>query len=209
MLSFKSHRDKVQIFLCYPSTPLSSRFKSHRDKVQMQLSLVCLLRTMVSNPIGTKFKLFPIHLILEKVLFQIPQGQSSNLLSQSRAQTKERFKSHRDKVQIRIANPTNIGADSFKSHRDKVQIKIATFFAVIQASFKSHRDKVQMLSISNISNSRSFQIPQGQSSNLHVFSTSICCCTFQIPQGQSSNGEIEWTYEIKRVFQIPQGQSSN
>ena len=101
LTSFKSHRDKVQIYYVYNclgislvSNPIGTKFKctldflqatlrksfkSHRDKVQILVLISVLLHQLaVSNPIGTKFKSKKSLELLSISLFQIPQGQSSN-----------------------------------------------------------------------------------------------------------------------------------
>ncbi len=118
---FKSHRDKVQTPFANTFTTLSSKFqipqgqssnsiwslcasnltcfKSHRDKVQTYFFFYFHAFTLVSNPIGTKFKHTAFHIISLDIVFQIPQGQSSNSSSVVAIASKKRFKSHRDKVQ--------------------------------------------------------------------------------------------------------------
>ena len=123
--SFKSHRDKVQILDNYPlmhsiqlfqipqgqssnfvlgifELLLFICFKSHRDKVQIRHIINPNIGFKVSNPIGTKFKFNTSVTCINCTQFQIPQGQSSNMVTTDHGFGKKCFKSHRDKVQISI-----------------------------------------------------------------------------------------------------------
>ena len=99
---FKSHRDKVQIVLLICYIHLLWSFKSHRDKVQIEpfTRVICLF--IVSNPIGTKFKSHYESDKSQDSRFQIPQGQSSNKSTVHMRNARKGFKSHRDKVQIKL-----------------------------------------------------------------------------------------------------------
>ena len=80
LICFKSHRDKVQIRAEHQGTIFRGSFKSHRDKVQIQILFSCQSVRCVSNPIGTKFKQSPMIRDCSLGVFQIPQGQSSNVV---------------------------------------------------------------------------------------------------------------------------------
>ena len=123
--------------------------------------------SLVSNPIGTKFKL----------RFAPRNGKK-----------KGRFKSHRDKVQIIPKRTIGFKAQTFQipqgqsSNSDFTQaIPMLSKFQIPQGQssnghylhfsfsdmcFKSHRDKVQIRTFyASTSEKQAFQIPQGQSSN--------------------------------------------
>ena len=174
------------------SNPIGTKFKSMSQSKKMSQS-------RVSNPIGTKFKYKSGISRKESDTFQIPQGQSSNMLRDAINDFFLRFKSHRDKVQIALMALKTVSSPGFKSHRDKVQILDRSQTPNLLQSFKSHRDKVQiskgyevckLLLVSNpigtkfkwwtaeqLINVIEFQIPQGQSSNYLLFyQFSLCLC---------------------------------
>ena len=111
-------------------------FKSHRDKVQMKNSYQSLFDLEVSNPQGQSSNKksngnFPCI-----ASFQIPQGQSSNLFLFQNLYRSNRFKSHRDKVQILPLMLSSTSVGSFKSHRDKVQmcVKLQEMITLLNVS---------------------------------------------------------------------------
>ena len=121
-------------------------------------------------------------------MFQIPQGQSSNLLY------------NRKYPPYHVSNPigTKFKPEGLCNLLGK------------KTSFKSHRDKVQTYAFfSGIVYLFEFQIPQGQSSNNWLSIYNQIKGQFQIPQGQSSNRFAKPVAFLCIWFQIPQGQSSN
>ena len=121
----------------------------------------------------------------------------------------------------------------FKSHRDKVQIKEFFLRHAQKDCFKSHRDKVQINDTIEMEKKKleTFQIPQGQSSNILICQIGKRCGCFKSHRDKvqmfksRKNDPINTGFKSHRdkvqipkfpirqqkkfTFQIPQGQSSN
>ena len=99
---------------------------------------------IVSNPIGTKFKLRVDYRLINGRQFQIPQGQSSNSLLVAYRDPLGRFQIPQGQSSNALGLDVEINRKQFQipqGQSSNLQAHVSTLYI---HRFKSHRDKVQM-----------------------------------------------------------------